>query len=738
VDTADTFDGRASRVAATLERVAQLNKLYRAGDVRAHVPDAFHDSERPLEELVAQHLPASHAALAAASRGLFYSLPLAFDAAESVGPYLAVIDRDAAGEPYRFLDLGAQIATHAFGENDPAVVAAILEALPFVAARFAHSEYQTTLSLRFKAALDRIAPAGTPRHFVVNTGAEAVENAIKAVLLNRVKTTGDADGGFIISFEGAFHGRTLGSLAVTHRKRARLGFPTFDWPSVLFPVEEPGKPKDTLRREERSLKQIWDLLVSGRLPKAEKSRDAFVREIEAIDECLARPALDCGGVNAFVQEQRAKLTADVVRRAQRVAAVLVEPIQGEGGVRSASGRFMRKLRLLTRIYDVPLIFDEVQTGWGMTGRLWAHEWFELPCPPDLVTWAKKAQNGVLFVSEELATFFQEEKKFNTTWEGDSAGMVRALARLDSLDLEQVRRTGERAKAGLDALAKAHREIIKNVRGYGVMLAFDVVRADWSDALLGRAFRRGLVLLPAGERSVRFYPRYDMEPYAIDEALAILGLAIEDLVRGRVVPETMPTPRLRVGTLAIPLDTIEDVALTPAVFDGVKLQILAVEQERYGAVPPDGAPAGHRPLLQYSLEALETTVANPRAIGLGLRDRVSGRFVGYALGSALENHDEEGVASDPRFGESNTFYLQAMAILPSVQNAAELENHLLDTIRARAVEAGFEHLSTLIEDRLRETGPEWLRNAVMVDRLDNYLGSGIAFVYLQAPLSPVAV
>ncbi len=181
--------------------------------------------------------------------------------------------------------------------------------------------------------------------------------------------------------------------------------------------------------------------------------------------------------NAFVQAQRANLTSDVVRRSQRVAAVLVEPIQGEGGVRMASARFMRKLRLLTRIYDVPLVFDEVQTGWGMTGRLWAHELFDLPCPPDLVTWAKKAQNGVLFVSEELATFFQEEKKFNTTWEGDSVGMVRLLALLDKLDLEQVRRTGERARSGVEALARDHREILSNVRGAGVMLGFDVVRAD---------------------------------------------------------------------------------------------------------------------------------------------------------------------------------------------------------------------------------------------------------------------
>src|SRR5215510_2932500 len=526
-----------------LDRVTDLNARYRAGQVHVHVPEALQDGERPLEELVERHLPVSHAALRAAARSLFYSLPVAFDPAQAVGPYLAIADRDLSGQPYRFLDLGELIATHAFGENDPSVVAAVIDALPFAVARYAHSEYQTVLSLRLKAELNRIAPTGTPRHFIVNTGAEAVENAIKSVLLNRVMTSEDGDGGFIVSFEGAFHGRTLGSLAVTHRKKARLGFPTFDWPHIPFPVDEPRSPKETLRREERSLKQLWDLLVSGRMPRAEKSKDTYRREMDAIDEFLAQPDQD---LNAFVQTQHATLTPDVIRRSRRVAAVLVEPIQGEGGVRVASARFMRKLRVLTRIYDVPLIFDEVQTGWGMTGRVGAHELFELPSPPDLVTWAKKAQNGVLFVSEELATFFQEEKKFNTTWEGDSVGMVRLLALLDKLDLDEVQRTGSQARTGLEALAKEYREIIKNVRGAGVMLGFDAVRADLRDALLDRAFRRGLLLLPAGERSVRFYPRYDTEVSAIDEALSILRLAIEDLVGARAASDTgtMTAPKIR--------------------------------------------------------------------------------------------------------------------------------------------------------------------------------------------------
>src|SRR5438093_6997587 len=297
----NTLNAAVSRVAESLDQVARLNARYRAGEVHAYVPEALRDSERPLEKLVEKHLPASHAALEAASRALFFSLPVAFNPAESVGPYLAIVDRDGAGQPYRFLDMGALIATSAFGENDPAVVRAILESLPFVTSRYAHSEYQTALSLRLKAELNRIAPEGTPRHFVVNTGAEAVENAIKSVLLNRVKTTEDGEGGFIVSFEGAFHGRTLGALAVTHRKKARLGFPTFDWPHILFPVEDARAPKETARREERSLKQLWDLLVSGRLPRAEKSKDTYRREMDALDDFLAQPPADPSVVPALDQ-----------------------------------------------------------------------------------------------------------------------------------------------------------------------------------------------------------------------------------------------------------------------------------------------------------------------------------------------------------------------------------------------------------------------------------------------------
>ncbi len=738
------FDEPLAAARAYADRVERLNARYQAGAIRVSVPEGLREVHKPLDEVIKTSLPTSYRALEAASKSLFYSLPVAFDPGESVGCYLATVDRGRDGEPYRFLDMGALIATQAFGENEPAIAAAVLRELPFAVCRYAHSEYQTVLSLRLKAELDRIAPRGTPRHFVVNTGAEAVENALKAVLLNRVVVAGEKDGGFIISFEGAFHGRSLGALAVTNRKKARTGFPTFDWPQAPFPTEDPADPAGTARREEKTLRAIWDLLVSGRLPGATKSKEGFKRDLDRVDAILAAAEAE---VAALVAAERTGLAPDVAKRARRVAAVLVEPIQGEGGVRSASARFFRRLRVLTRIYDVPLIFDEIQMGWGATGKLWAHEWFDLPFPPDVVTWAKKAQNGVLFVSEDLATFFQEEKKFNTTWEGDSVGMVRLLAMLDELDLGEVERTGAVARAGLEALAREYKELVGNVRGRGVMLAFDVVRRDWRDVVRDRAFRRGLILLPAGERALRFYPRYDTPPHAIEEAIGILRAAIEDTLRGGPLeapldaapPAGLLGPRLRSGPCEVPVETVEEIAFdAPARFDEIAPEIMAVEIESYGRLssyPADVLQAGDggRPLLQYPRETLRGTVADARGFGIALRDAVTKRIVAYAIGSPLENHDELGVRDDPHHGEGHTFYLQALAVHPCVQNRQEVQNGLLDRLRARVRAAGFEHVSMLIEDRLRETGPEWLRRAAVLKSADNYLRSGERFSYLQAPV-----
>jgi hypothetical protein len=237
--------------------------------------------------------------------------------------------------------------------------------------------------------------------------------------------------------------------------------------------------------------------------------------------------------------------------------------------------------------------------------------------------------------------------------------------------------------------------------------------------------------------LRFYPRFDTEPYAIDEALGLLRLAVVDVLENRMAGDAARTPKIRVGEFECPLEAVEVLDFGSANFDSVRTAIGTVEAERYGDAsqyPPNVLRDGHRPLLQLPLEMLEATISNPQAIGVALRDRVSGRIVAYALGSPLENHDEEGVSSDPQFGEGNTFYLHALATLPSVQNRTEIENHLLGLVRYRAREAGFAHLSTLIEERVQLGGPDWLRGGNVLLTIDNYLRSGIRFVYVQSRIA----
>jgi hypothetical protein len=334
---------------------------------------------------------------------------------------------------------------------------------------------------------------------------------------------------------------------------------------------------------------------------------------------------------------------------------------------------------------------------------------------------------VLFVSEDLATFFQEEKKFNTTWEGDTVGMLRLLGYLDRLDLEQVKRTGALAKEGLEALAKDYKDLLQNARGQGCMLAVDVVRADWREWLRERAFRNGLILLPAGERTLRFYPRYDMEPSAIQEALAVLRKSVQELVGAPVPASVADGIEVRPGAIDVPPQTLEVVDLNGPAAKQLMPQVHELEDEQYGSDD------GRRPLLQYPPETLEATLAHLRSIGVGLRDRVSGRLVAYVIGSPLENHDELGVRDDPSYGDNNAVYLQAMALDPRLKNQAEVEGMVLDAFRARAEWLGYASLSTLIERRLVESGPAWLKQAAVAETIDSYMQSGITFVYLRSSL-----
>jgi hypothetical protein len=213
--------------------------------------------------------------------------------------------------------------------------------------------------------------------------------------------------------------------------------------------------------------------------------------------------------------------------------------------------------------------------------------------------------------------------------------------------------------------------------------------------------------------------------------------VEDLVGGKGTGAVPRGPELRIGTLKVKPRTLQAVDLVAEGLPQLLPRIMAVEAERYGnpaLYPPTVLKAGRRPLLQYPEETLAATLSSPRACGVALRDRVSGRIVAYALGSALENHEETGVRDDPRYGENDTFYLQAMAVSPQLRNRAEVEAVVLDALRARVERLGYAAISSLIEARTVEEGPEWIRRAAVLETVDDYLQSGIKFVYLRAALA----
>ena len=379
----------------------------------------------------------------------------------------------------------------------------------------------------------------------------------------------------------------------------------------------------------------------------------------------------------------------------------------------ASARFMRKLRLLTRIYDVPLVFDEVQTGWGMTG-------------PSLgaraVRFAVSAGRGHLGQegSERRAVRQRRTGHLFSGREEVQHDVGRRLGRHGAAPRRAGqagprsgaahRRTGESrtrdagARAPRDSEERARRRRHARLRRHARRLVRGAARARLparSGAAAGRRAQPAL-LSPLRHRAVRTR-RSPGHP-----APGCRGHRRRPSDFGHSAgSRRSASARWRSRSTRSTWWISRRPHSRPTSSRSWRWSRSATARLR---ILPTRSVPGRRPLLQFPLEMLEATMASPGALGIALRDRVSGRYVAYALGSALENHDEEGVASDPRFGENNTFYLQAMATLPAAQNDVELENHLLDLVRERAIAAGFAFLSTLIEDRLRETGPAWFQNS----------------------------
>lgn len=418
------------------------------------------------------------------------------DARRSLGNYLVDVDGNV------LLDVYGHIACVPIGYNHPDMLAA------WRGGRFDWAAgYRPALGVApspewvdlVENALMRVAPAGMTRVVTVANGAEAVENAIKAafIALARRRRGGappsqedlaaamlnrqpGVNAFKVISFEGAFHGRTLGALSATRSKPIhKLDLPAFDWPVVPFPA--------------------------SRFPledHAGENRAAEARSLEAVQ----------AAIDAHPDE---------------VAAVIIEPIQGEGGDRHASPGFFQELRRLTTERGVALIVDEVQTGGGATGTFWAHEAWGLREPPDMVTFSKKLQIGGYFSREELQPL--EPLRIFNTFLGDPLRLAQLEVILEVIErdrlIEATRATGERLRAGLAELAARYPDRLSGVRAAGTFAAVDLPDGARRDEVIGALRQRGLEVGGSGDRSIRFRPALVFGPRHVDEALDLIDSVV---------------------------------------------------------------------------------------------------------------------------------------------------------------------------------------------------------------------
>ena len=252
----------------------------------------------------------------------------------------------------------------------------------------------------------------------------------------------------ILSFKGAFHGRTLGVLATTHSKYIhKIDIPSFDWPIATF-------------------------------PKYKYPLEENVRENKAEDEkCLAE-----------VEDLIVKFN----KRGNNVAGITIEPIQSEGGDNEASPEFFQGLQRIAKKHGSALLIDEVQTGGGPTGKMWCHEHFNLPSPPDVVTFSKKMQLGGYYHTLDLAPP-QPFRVFNT-WMGDPGKLlileqILNVIKRDSL-LDNVNKVGEKLKKGLFDAQKDFPQLLNSTRGRGTFLAINASSGQLRDDIVNKLKQKG--------------------------------------------------------------------------------------------------------------------------------------------------------------------------------------------------------------------------------------------------------
>jgi L-lysine 6-transaminase len=217
-----------------------------------------------------------------------------------------------------------------------------------------------------------------------------------------------------------------------------------------------------------------------------------------------------------------------------IAGLIIETIQGEGGDNHFRKEFFAKLRQLADEHEFLFILDEVQTGVGLTGKFWAYQHYDVK--PDIIAFGKKAQVcGILAgrrIDEVEKNVFRESSRINSTWGGNLVDMVRFGRYLEIIEeenlVENARRTGEYLLSELEAVGREHADRVENVRGRGLMCAFDLPDGETRDRFRKLAFENSMIVLGCGRRSIRFRPCLSVQPEDVDQGMQIVRKILSKL------------------------------------------------------------------------------------------------------------------------------------------------------------------------------------------------------------------
>jgi L-lysine 6-transaminase len=406
-------------------------------------------------------------------------LDFVLDVEQSAGSYL-VDARTGA----RYLDMFTFFASSALGMNHPAIAddeEFLAELAAAAVNKPSNSDIYSVPMARFVETFARVlGDPELPHLFFVDGGALAVENALKVAFdwksrFNDSRGIDPALGTKVLHLRGAFHGRSGYTLSLTNTDPNKVArFPKFDWPRIDAPVVGPG------------------------------TDDEAVAALEAESLRQARAAFEA--------------------HPHDIACFIAEPIQGEGGDRHFRPQFFEAMRDLCDEFDALLVFDEVQTGCGMTGTPWAYQ--QLGVMPDLVAFGKKTQVcGVMAgrrVDEVADNVFHVSSRINSTWGGNLVDMVRSRRILETIEadglLDRAADNGCYLLAQLVDLAVEFPALVLHPRGRGLMCAFSMPDPAQRDELISRLWDRQVIMLASGADSVRFRPALTVSRGEIDAAV----------------------------------------------------------------------------------------------------------------------------------------------------------------------------------------------------------------------------